>query len=299
MAKVLNKYWGRFFGGLASLYYVFFFFILCCLITSDVFYFGKITMPETPGHIFIVFFLVPAVYAVKLGVEVFARLIEFLVPILATIFVILLLLALPKLDLLRIFPVMAEGIKPVIGGAIPNMNFPYAQILPVVFYYKNTKSNAKGYAKVLKYTFGGIFMATILLMLRSLAAITAFDEATLKTLTFPPFSTIRIIELGDIIERLDPLLLAVFYCTTYFKFILTYFVICEIISDTFEGGKPKDYAWPIAVLIGVSMPFLIPRFDTILKTVVPYFIVSLPLLILIPLILFITIKWKRKKRKAA
>ncbi|MCC5909337.1 MAG: GerAB/ArcD/ProY family transporter [Clostridiaceae bacterium] len=295
MTKALNKYWGKLLGGLMNLYYLFFFFVLCLLIVSDVFYFGKITMPETPGYIFIIFFLVPAVYGIKRGLEVVVRLIEMLLPILVIIYCALFFLVLPKLDVQRLLPVMAGGIKPVLAGAIPNMNFPFAQILPVAFYYKYTRTNPHEKSKFLKYTFAAIFFSTILLALRALSAAAAFEEATLITLNFPPFSTIRIIEIGDVIERLDPLLLAIFYGTTFFKFSLTFHVICEIISDYFQVGEPKDFAWPIAILIGVSMPFLIPRFDIILQTIVPYFIVSLPLFIPIPLLLFITIKFKDKK----
>ncbi|AOT70735.1 GerAB/ArcD/ProY family transporter [Geosporobacter ferrireducens] len=294
MTETLNKYWGRFLGGFVNLYYFFFFFILCCLIISDVFYFGKITMPETPGYIFIIFFLIPAVYAIKLGLETIARLLEFLLPLLIVIYCTLFLLVMPKLDFGNLMPVLSEGMKPVLAGAIPNMNFPYAQILPVAFFYRYTRSESRGSRKFLKSIFAAIFMATVLLSLRSMASVAAFDEATLITLTYPPFSTIRLIEIGDILERLDALLLAVFYGTTFIKFILTYYVICEIISDYFQTGRPKDFSIPVAVMIGISMPFLIPRFDIILKTVVPYFFSSIPLFFPIPLLIFITIKIKNK-----
>lgn len=295
--KMLNKYWGKFFGGLVNLYYIFFFFILSCLIVADVFYFGKITMPETPPYIFSIFFIVPAVYAVKLGFQTVARGIEFLLPTLITIYIVLMLLVLPKLDLLRILPVMSDGIRPVLEGSISNMNFPYAQILPIVFYYKYTNFNFQGKRKYLKYTLSAVGISTILLTLRAVAVITAFDEGTMQTLTLPLFSTIRTIEVANIIERLDPLFLAVFYLTTAFKFILTYNAICEIICEYFDSDSPKDVAWPVAILIGVSMPLLIPRFDLILKTLVPYFIVSMPLFLPIPLLLYITIKFKNKKGK--
>jgi len=296
ITKILNNYWGKFLGGLVNLYYLIFFFILCLLIVSDVFFFGKITMPETPGYIFIIFFLVPAVYAVKLGVETIARLIEFLTPLLALMYCMLFVMVIPKLDINNLQPIMAEGIRPVLRGVIPNMNFPYAQILPIVFYYKYTKTCSQGSNKFLIYTFMGIFIATGLLTFRALASVAAFEEATLITLTFPPFSTIRLIEIGDIIERLDLLMLAIFYVTTFFKFILTYYIICEIISQYFEAGEPKDFAVPIAILIGISMPLFIPRLDIVFKVIVPYFLSSLPLLVPIPLILYMSIKIKNKRQ---
>ncbi|SHK05372.1 spore germination protein (amino acid permease) [Geosporobacter subterraneus DSM 17957] len=298
MTKTLNKYWGKFFGGLVNLYYFLFFFILSCLIVSDVFYFGKITMPETPGVVFIIFFLIPGIYAVKLGLETIARFLEFLLPALVIVYCTLFLLVMPKLVLDHLRPILAEGMKPVLAGAIPNMNFPYAQILPVAFFYKYTRSHSKGGKNFLKPIFGAIFAASILLTFRSMASIAAFDEATLITLPYPPFSTIRLIEVGDVLERLDAFLLAVFYGTTFIKFILTCYVMCEIISDYFQAGEPKDFSMPVAVLIGVSMPILIPRFDIILKTVVPYFFSSLPLFAPIPLLLYMTIRIRKKEHKS-
>ncbi len=251
-------------------------------------------MPETPGYIFIIFFLIPGIYAIKLGLETIARLLEFLLPLLTVLYCALFLMVMPKLEFSNLLPVLSEGIKPVLGGAIPNMNFPYAQILPVAFFYKYTKIHSQGNNKFLKSMFGAVFAVTVLLTLRSMASAAAFNEETLKTLTYPPFSVIRLIEIGDVLERLDALLLAVFYGTTFIKFTLTYYIICEIISDYFEVGEPKDFSVPVAVVIGIAMPFLIPRFDIILQTVVPYFFSSLPLFMPIPLLLFITIKMKNR-----
>jgi len=252
-------------------------------------------MPETPGHIFIIFFLIPAIYGVKLGVEVFARLVEISTPILAILYTILFILVIPKLNFENILPVMADGIKPVLAGSLQNLNFPYAQILPIAFFYKHMGSDARKRNKCIKYIFIGVFMATLLLNIRSLASIMAFEEYTLKTLTFPPLSTIRIIELGDVIQRLDPFFYGIFYINTFFKLVITFYVTCEIVSDLFNAGKPKDFALPIALFIGVFMPYGIHRFDMIFQLIMPYFILSLPLFFPIPILLYITIKIKNKK----
>lgn len=294
MTEIINQYWGKVIGGVVNLYYLMFFFLLCCLIVSDVYYFGITTMPETPGYVFIIFFLIPAIYAMKLGLEPMARLLEILLPLIIIVYSSLFVLAMPKLDFENLTPIMSGGIKPVLAGALPNLNFPYAQILPVVFLHQYTRSDRKDKGKFLIYIFAAILLATILLSFRALAAITAFDEETLKILTYPPFSTIRIIEIGEVIERLDALFLGVFYATTFFKFILTYYVICKIITDYFKVGEAYYYAVPIAVLIGISMPYLIPRFDIILNSVVPHFYVILPLLLPIPLALYWTIRVKKK-----
>ncbi len=297
MTQTINRYWGHFIGGIVNLYYALFFFILCCLIVSDIYYFGKITLPETPGYVFIIFFSIPAVYGVKLGLETIARLIEFLLPILIGIYCLLFLLLLPKLEFTNLLPIMSGGIKPIIGGAIPNMNFPYAQILPMVFFYQHTKNKEKGQDPFLKYTFLAILMSTVLLTFKNMASVAAFEEATLITLTFPPFSAVRLIQIADVIERLDSLFLAIFYCTTFFKFMITYYVICQMISDYFKIAEPKALSVPLVVLIGVSMPFLIPRFDVILKTIVAYFFASIPLFLPIPILLYLTIRIKQKKKK--
>ncbi|KAB3534866.1 GerAB/ArcD/ProY family transporter [Alkaliphilus pronyensis] len=290
MTKIIKNNWGVFLGAIVNIYYFLFFYFLATLIISDVYYFGEITMPETPGSIFIIFFIVPAIYAVKLGLETIARLIELLIPATVIVFCGLFILLIPKLDFLNITPIMAEGFRPVFLGAIPNMNFPYAQILPIVFLYKNISLKNSSKSKLLKYMCFSILTATILLTLRSIASIAAFDEATLITRTFPPFSAIRLIELGDVIERLDALFLAIFYCVTFMKFILTYYAMCEITSEFFDIKDVKTFALPIGLLCGVSMPLFVPRFDFILTSTVPYFLLSIPLFAPIPILLYLTIR---------
>ncbi|MBM7615463.1 spore germination protein (amino acid permease) [Alkaliphilus hydrothermalis] len=260
-------------------------------------------MPETPGIVFAIFFLVPAIYAIKLGLEVMARLMELLLPIIVIVYVLLLVLVIPKLEYTKFLPIMVGGIKPVLAGALPNINFPFGQILPVAFLYKYVKGNGGGDGKVgkggntdfIKYCFAAIIIATILLTFRAMASAAAFDEESLKSLTYAPFSTIRAIEIGNIIERLDYFLLGAFYGTTFFKFIITYYIICEVINDVIGKGKPANYAVPVAILILVLMPFLLPRFDLILKTVNPYLFVSLPIFFMVPLLLYITIGIKEKR----
>ncbi len=56
MTNIIIRYWGRGIGLLANLYYFLFLYVLAVLVLSDVFYFGKVTMPETPGYVFVVFF---------------------------------------------------------------------------------------------------------------------------------------------------------------------------------------------------------------------------------------------------
>jgi len=256
-------------------------------------------MPETPGIVFVVFFLVPAVYAIKLGLEVMGRLMELLLPGIVFVYVLLFVLVIPKLKVINILPIMADGIKPVIAGALANTNFPFAQILPVAFLYKYVENNGgkKGNLNFIKYIFISILISTVLLTLRGAATVAAFDVEALKTLTYPPFSTIRAIEIGDIIERLDYFLLGAYYGTTFFKFIITYYVICECINDAVGRGKPSNYAVPVAILLLVLMPFLLPRFELVLKVSMAYLFTSFPLFFVIPILLFITIKIKEKRIK--
>ncbi|KAB3531091.1 GerAB/ArcD/ProY family transporter [Alkaliphilus serpentinus] len=298
MPMVLNRYWGRFIGGLANLYYLAFFFILSNLILSDVYYFGKITMPETPGHIFLIFLIAPAIYAVKLGIEIISRFLQLLLPLLIILYSLLFAFAIPKLDFSNLLPVAADGIMPIIGGAIPNMNFPYAQILPIVFFYQYTSKAADNGDKFTKYTFAGIFMATLLLSFRGIASISAYEEATLKSLTFPPFNTIRIIEVGDVLERLDAVFIGVFYATTFYKFTITYYAMCKIVSEYFHANDAQTFSVPIAALIGLSMTFFIPTFNMISVAIIPYLVLFIPLLFIMPILLYITVRVHKEDGKS-
>ncbi|KAB3531090.1 GerAB/ArcD/ProY family transporter [Alkaliphilus serpentinus] len=292
MPMVLTKYWGRFIGGIVCLYYFYYLFILCNLVLSDVFYFGKITMPETPGYIFAIFLMAPAIYAVKLGLEAMSRFLEFLIPPLIGLYIFLFILVIPKLNFSNLLPIASDGILPILRGAIFNMSFPFADFLPIVFFYQYIKDDINKDRKFIKSTFSAVFLITVMLTFRAITSVAAFEEATLKSLTFPPFNTIRIIEVGDVLERLDAIFIAIFYGTTFFKFTLTYYVACKIVSDYFNAVEVKIFSTPIAVLIGLSMPFLMPSFNIILRTSITYFFITLPLLFILPLLLYVTINVK-------
>lgn len=296
LPQAINKYWGKIIGTFVNLYYLLFFYFLCILIVADVFFFGKVTMPETPPFIFIIFFLVPALYAAKLGLETLARFTEFILPFIVLTYILMKLLILPKMEFINLLPIMEYGMGPVLEGAIPNLNFPYAQLLPVVFFYKYVVTEKENKKRFLYFFFAAIFLNSLLLLIRTITSISAFEINVLKNMTYPPYSTIRLIEVGEVIERVDSMLFGTFYATTFLKFSITFFVICQIISDHFEAGAPKDFATPMLVLIGVSMPFLIPRFDIILGSVVPYLYVFSPIFFTIPILLFITIKVKNRKK---
>lgn len=296
MITSLVKYWGKLLGGIASVYYFLFFFFLGTLILSDIYFFGKIVMPETPPYVFLIFFVIPSIYAVKLGVETIARFTEFLIPIIIVVYLSLNFLLVPDLDFQNLFPVLADGIGPVLEGSIPNMNFPFAQILPIVFLYKYTKTSSSKGSKFIKYTFIAVFLTTILLLVRTITSVGAFDVYLLESLTYPPYSAIRLLERGEVVERIDALIIATFYGTTFLKFVITYFIICEVIADFFQAGAAKDYSVPVGTLLFVSMPYLIPRFDIILNSVVPLFLIFLPIFFLIPVALFFTIQVKNTKK---
>lgn len=295
--QIVDKYWGKIIGTFVNLYYLLFFYFLCVLVVKDVYFFGKVTMPETPPYVITIFFLVPALYAAKLGLEAIARFTEFLLPFAVVVYISLNLFILPKLEFNNLLPVMEYGIGPVLEGALPNLNFPYGQLLPVAFFYKYVVTENKNKRKFLYYFYGAILVSTVLLLLRTVTSISAFELNVLKNMTFPPYSTIRLIEIGNVIERVDALLLANFYSTTFLKFCITFFVICQIVSDHFETGAPKDFATPIAILIAVSTPFLIPEFDVIRGSIVPDFIVFFPIFFIIPFLLFLTIIFKDKRNK--
>ncbi|QNO14747.1 endospore germination permease [Alkalicella caledoniensis] len=297
VTEVLNEYWPKPISILVNLYYLFFLYILCLLVLSDVYYFGKITMPETPGYVFMIFLLVPSIYAVKLGLETIARFSEFVVPILAILFLGLYALALQQKEFVNLLPIMADGIKPVIAGAIPNMNFPFAQILPIAFLYQYVPQDNPKETRYLKTTFLAIFAGTLLLAISRVVTVGTFSEDFLKVMVFPQFSTIRVIELGDFIERLDFIFLAIFYATTFLKFVITYYVINQILSNLLNIKELKSTSLPIAVLLAVAMPLCIPRFDVVVNSVVPYFIISIPLLFIVPILLLITVKIKDKNKK--
>jgi spore germination protein KB len=125
--KVLGKWLGKF----ASLLFISFLFLLSAFLLRDMGDFMTTQMfPETPISAIHILFLLVAVMAVRLGLEVFSRAAEIFFPWVILLAVGYMILLAPEIEIQKIQPVLEGGIVPILRGSFTFLGILFFNLLP-------------------------------------------------------------------------------------------------------------------------------------------------------------------------
>ncbi|AHF05814.1 GerAB/ArcD/ProY family transporter [Desulfitobacterium metallireducens] len=206
-------------------------------------------MPETPVLFFTLSFVLVCAYATGRGLEVIGRLSELFAPLvmIATITVFLLLAKDMNLKMLR--PVLENGILPITQGSLIYSArsleiLGFSMLLP----YLNNPQKAKSVI-VLSFALVTLFFTLITV---PVLTIWGFEEA--KGLTFPFYSVIRLISIGDFIERNQSIHMAIWILGTFIKVTFKYYLVVLSLGQLLHLKEYRPLILPTGtILIPLSL----------------------------------------------
>ena len=288
--KVLEKYFGVIIGKIISSIYVIYFLLTSVLIIRHIY--EMVTMyllVGTPIIVIIFLNLLMIIYAVNKGIETIARAgeIYFFATIGAYISFILFLTLSDVIDINNLFPVLENGLKPVIKASLPLfIIYPFGELVSFLYIFQYL-NKTKGTIKTGTFA---IFSATIIIIIITILNIVTIGVYLIHNSAYPTMKMIRLINVENIIQRLDSLAVLIFLTSSFFKLIIFIFVICNSIRDITGVKKYQYFIIPAAIIIGIISILLITSYTKLIyvtKFVEPY--VSLPFELIIPLIVVIII----------
>lgn len=200
---VFGKLLGKFIGAL----YLWYFMQLGALVLRDYGDLMTITvMQETPRWFFHITLALVVVYFVYSRIEVMGRVSEILLffgVALGVLTSVLVGLS-GVVEFKNLQPVLEHGIADVLKGAFVVAAFPYQEVIffSMIFPYVNIPAKTRKVA-VGAILFSGAFLFTILVQ-----DIAVFGE-NMATIIFPRYTAVKMISVGNFIERIDPILLAI------------------------------------------------------------------------------------------
>ncbi|MBB3126647.1 spore germination protein KB [Paenibacillus rhizosphaerae] len=220
--EILNQHLGRILGTIVTVAYIFYFSYESMRNTRE---FGDIInisfLPKTPLSLLMLIMILLSAYAIFKGTEVFFRVVEFLLPF--TIFgyflIFLMFIVSKNIHLERLQPVLEHGIMPVIREAIPKViSFPFGEVVVFLAFWKHL-NNKKNLSKlsIFSYLFVGI-----LLLIFNLLNLTILSPQILSITTLPMLRSVRLIEIADFLERLDPVIILLIYIGIFVKMTAFY-----------------------------------------------------------------------------
>lgn len=204
-------------------------------------------MPETPKLFFIISLTLFCAYAVSKGIEVLGRVSEIITIIItATATLTLVALLISDIDLKGLTPIMEKGLLPVLSGGL-SISSRTVEILGLAMILPNLNNGKKAKTVII---ISSLLMIMMLLFF-VLSTLTTFGIEETKRLTFPFYSVIRLITIGDFIERTEIIHIGIWILGMFIKVSFYYYLSVLGISQLFNL---KDYK-PLIIPTGV---FIIP-----------------------------------------
>ncbi|WP_088224688.1 endospore germination permease [Desulfosporosinus sp. FKB] len=204
-------------------------------------------MPETPVLFVLLFLFAFCAYAVLKGIEVISRFAEFLAPLVfGGILVISLLLA-KDMDLKVFMPFMEKSMISIgMGGFAIALKTSEIVVLAMLLPHLKSKKEKAKLVLISSYS-----LIALLWLITTVTVLGTLGLDLSKMLQFPYFSAVRLVNIGDFIERIESIHLSIWILSGYLKTILYFYII--LIGLSHLVGI-KDYRPLVISTLTVLLP---------------------------------------------
>lgn len=200
---------------------------------------------KTPIIVFSAVTVLLAVWILKEGVEVFARVAEVLfVPLIISI-IFLFISITNKIELKNLLPVFSFGIRPILQGALLAFSTGVEHVFLIGILISKIQKLDK---KIYKAHFYGIAMATFITLLIVVGTIGVFSLEDVKRFWMPPFQLAKVVEIGGFLTGIEIILLANWTIATLMEVAIFLYLSVTILSQLLNI-KYRDVLLPFAYLL--------------------------------------------------
>ena len=243
MKKLLGKWLGGFFG--------FGYAFLCLNAASEVsWYMGNFvlteSMPETPAITITIIYSSVLIIACLYGIETIARACEIFIYLVSVLFILTMVLALPKANIENLLPIFEDGVAPSLKGSLflsGFLTFP-SIILFMVYPINSKKPEFVGKSLITGYLWAGflVFLSVIMPILILGSTITTRS-------TFPIYLMAKEIDLGESFLRFEIIVAGIWVITLFIRNTL-YFYSGVLSFSQLTGFKNyKRLVVPIGLIV--------------------------------------------------
>jgi spore germination protein KB len=242
LVQIHDMVYGRFLGKVLSIYYIFFFLMTLSFNIRDV---GELyitfLMPDTPFIFLLIVFTATCAYAVTKGIEVLARVSHlFVVTGLLTIISTSTLLF-DQMDFSNFLPFFELPFIRIFQGIHIVSIIPFGETVAFLMIMGCLNRTER----VVKNTFLGLLIGAVTLLIVSVRN-TAVLGRTQTIWTAPSFQTIRLIDIGTVLTRMDFLIGIAQTILIFLKCSIFFYVLVVALSQLFGLKSYLPLVLPLA-----------------------------------------------------
>ena len=290
--RMLEEHLGIF-GRLIGPVYIVIFFLLASFYLCLFIKFLEITvLDDTPIGLLILALLIPSLYTIRSGLEVFARTSEAILLVFAPLGVLLLLVsAAEHPDLGNLMPLAFMDISNLFHSVYLNIwHLANAMIILSLAYFSSQREQIP---RLLIALLGSL---TLFLTLAMMAIIITLGDALASSSTFPLFEIARSASFAGFIRNTEPIFVSIFMLGSFVSIVSFWTMACYSTQQVFRLKDYRFLATPSAFIIAFLSLIIGPDLFTLFK-ILHY---SAPLIFgfffaVIPILLYILLLFRPHK----
>jgi spore germination protein KB len=244
LIEYLQLVLGSWAGRAVGLLYIFFFLHTNGVIVRE---FGELlvtlVLPRTPMTVMHVLILALCAWTVRGGLEIQARVMELTIPPVLIVFLIAVALTAGNMEPKNLLPFWEGGFKPVLRASLDPLGWRGEIILLAMFFPYLANPGRGGRCAVI-----ATIVIGLILTVDSLANTAVFGTSVAR-MTFPTFSLVRMVSVAQFVERIESVLVAVWFIGLFGKICLFYYG--SVLGAAQLAGL-RDYR-PLVLPVGVLL----------------------------------------------
>ena len=291
--EIITTVFGNIAGSIIVLLFAGFSFYLGALVVRNFTEFIKIvTFHDTPQYVVGYCITVLSIWAAKSGIEVIGRWTAVMLPIMLSAIAVVTFLFIPIVDLQNIKPILYNGVKPVLNTAFSTFSFPFGETIVLLFMFGSLKKGNSPY-KVLLWSLliggGSLLLVTV----RSLLAL---GEANTSILYFASYASVRLINIGDFLERIEISVAIIFVLSGFVKVSICLLAACKGVAKVLNFPQYRQIVAPIGLVMLMISIIAFSNSTEMFEWAEKYFrYYAVPYEVIFPLIIWIGAEIKARK----
>lgn len=202
--------------------------------------------PETPIQFIHILFLLVIGFAVRLGMEPFARSVEIFIPWFLFLFGFMLLLLFPKMKVENIQPVLeASGVE-IAKGVLSFISITYLTAPSLLMFFPACVNQP---AKAQKAFILGGLLGGFLLSLIIAAGILVLSPMGTQLQAYPSYILAQQINVGNFLQRVEAIMAIMWFITIFVKLTIYYYATVVGTAQLFRLRVYKPLNLPIGIAV--------------------------------------------------
>lgn len=285
---------GAWLGRVVALLYVGHFLLLGTLVLRNIGdFFATQILPDTPIQIILLLFMLVVVFGLRYEFPTIARTSIVLFQWVVILFLALVLLLLPKVEVVYMKPIFEVSWGTLLRTAYPFVGTPFLELvifLAAMPFVRNRKKAAQAY-------WVGTLMGGVVLVSITLLSVLVLGPIVSANKVYPSYTLAKKISIGNIIERVEALMAALWIISIFMKISICFKVSTEVLRDALRLQEVRPLILPLAMIMIcmslVTYPDIVysTRFIHIYWT--PY---AATFGVLLPLVLYVTALIRQRNR---